>query len=783
MGKIDILILKAAVPPFLISTMVLTFVVFLRELGRISELLITRNASLEVIGVIAGVLLPGILIFSLPLSYLIGILIGLSGLSGESQIIALRACGVPLRRLLIPVMSLGAAVGVLTAVLSLIILPASNDILQNIKDNIGLRQATSQIQPRVFNEEFPHLVFYFDDISIERRRWSRVFLADNTNPKSPRIVLAEEGGWVSDRAAFRLQLHLKNGSVYEFNPEDPSNDNVSVFVSTDIPIELNQGSTSLPAAGGAPAVRKVAEQGTADLWRGASGATPLARREQLIELHRRMALPCSVIGFTLLGLTLGVTTKKGGRALGFVLSFVFVLLFFTLFSGGIRLASVGKVPPWLGVWGANLMLLGFGTLLVATAERSVHLGTWFTDWRRGKKLEPLGKQLHPEAARSGIERIDDVIVSSTRTLARFSFPKILDVYVSKGFCLYFLCSTVVCSTLFVVLTLFDLLDDIIRNRIRLVYVIEYFVFLTPHILLLVIPMSVLLAILINFGILEKSSQVTALKAGGWSLYRIALPVFLIASVLCLGLYFMQDYFLPYANIRQDSIRHLIKGRPPQTSMRPQRKWIFGESNRIFNYDYFDSSQKVFVGLNVYEVDLRALEVSRRIHADRAAVRENADWILENGWIRDFRPGGESFRPFSRTELSFPEKAAYFEREVFEPKESSKLTYLELKNYITDLRKSGYNATELQVELYKKISFPLSCVVMAMVGIPFSFSMGRKGAFFGITLSIVVAMAYWGIFSVFEQMGAYGLLIPTLAAWAANIVFAAAGLALLFTIRT
>ena len=107
MAKIDILILKAVVAPFLISTVVLTFVVFLRELGRISELLITRNASLEAIGIIAGVLLPGILIFSLPLSYLIGILIGLSGLSGECQIIALRACGVPLRRLLFPVMSLG----------------------------------------------------------------------------------------------------------------------------------------------------------------------------------------------------------------------------------------------------------------------------------------------------------------------------------------------------------------------------------------------------------------------------------------------------------------------------------------------------------------------------------------------------------------------------------------------------------------------------------------------------------------------------------------------------
>ena len=177
-------------------------------------------------------------------------------------------------------------------------------------------------------------------------------------PKSPRIVLAQEGGWVSDQGA-RLQLHLKNGAVYEFNPEDPSKDNVSVFVSTDIPIDLSPGLTSQ----GVPADcrRRGRSSNRARLIMARDFlATSQARREQQVELHRRIALPFSVIGFTLLGLTLGVTTKKGGRALGFVLSFIFVLLFFTLFSGGIRLASVGKVPPWLGVWGANLILLGIG---------------------------------------------------------------------------------------------------------------------------------------------------------------------------------------------------------------------------------------------------------------------------------------------------------------------------------------------------------------------------------------------------------------------------------------
>ena len=134
-------------------------------------------------------------------------------------------------------------------------------------------------------------------------------------------------------------------------------------------------------------------------------------------------------------------------------------------------------------------------------------------------------------------------------------------------------------------------------------------------------------------------------------------------------------------------------------------------------------------------------------------------------------------------MPFPEKSSYFQKEIFEPKESAKMTYLELNKYISYLMKAGYNATELQVELYKKTAFPLSCIVMSLVGIPFSFSMGKRGAFYGIAISIVVGISYWGVSGLFEKMGTYGLLIPFLAAWAPNLLFGAAGLALLFTIRT
>ncbi len=782
MRRIDKLLFQAIIPPFLISLAVLTFVVFINELSDVSELLITRNASLGVILIVSGAMLPRILIFSLPLSFLIAILIGISGLSGESQITALRACGVPVRALFRPILTLGVLSGLVTAFLSTVVLPRTNDILRNAKERISLTKATSYIQPRVFNEDFPDIVFYLDDLAVGRQRGSGVFLSDSSNPAAPRTIMARSGTWIVDTENRRFQLHLEQGASYSTDPEDPSKDNVSVFKKTDIPIDLEEEMAG--AEDPDQRSRKVTEQFTTYLWKNYQNLGLSWRVEALVELNRRFALPFSIFPFALLGLTLAVRASKGGRTSGFALSLVGVLLFYVLFINGIRLASIGRVSPWLGVWGANIILAGVGLFLLARVEKGFRLGHWLSGFWAAAQNQAFYKRFHLLGVRNHLITFDNAVISSTSGLARFFFyPKVFDLYISRGFLIYFFWSLLACGTLFVLLTLFDLLDDIIRNSIPLSYVLDYFTFLTPQILMLVIPMSVLLAVLINFGILEKNSEITAIKAGGWSLYRVGIPVFLIASGFCLLLFFAQDYVLPYANERQDSLRNIIKGRPPQTTTRLQRKWILGESDRIYNYEYFDGIQDSFVDLNVYDIDFDSVNIRRRIHAKRARIERNGQWTLEDGWIRDHGSHDSGFRLIETETFDFPEKAGYFEKEIFQPKESSKLTYLELKNYISYLRKSGYNATELQVELNKKISFPLSCLIMALIAVPFAFSMGKKGAFFGIGMSIAIAITYWGISGVFEAMGTYGLLVPILAAWAPNVLFGATGLALFLAIRT
>jgi LPS export ABC transporter permease LptG/LPS export ABC transporter permease LptF len=781
MRRIDKLLFHAITPPFFITLAVLTFVVSVHEFGTLSELLITRNASIGVMLTIIGSILPAILIFSLPLSFLISLLIGLSGLSGESQILALRACGVPLRSMLRFILLFGGIVGFLTGIISLVILPQTNDMRRSLVDRISVSLATTKIQPRVFNEDFASLVFYLDDLSADRKHWAGVFLADNSDPKAPQIIIARSARWITDPLNKRIQLHLEKGAAYSTNSEDTRKDSVSEFKSTDIPFDIKRSSAGSGYAEGHP--RKVTEQSSLYLWQNYRTSPLEEKRKQIVELNRRIALPFAIFPFAILGLALAVSTPKSGRTSGFALSLVTVIIFYMLFFNGWRLALVGKVPAWLGVWGANIILALIGWFLLAKVEKRFALSHWGARFPWNLQRIAITWRFRTDRLRKRVANIDNAVIQSLGRFIRLLFPKILDIHVLRGFWTYFFWSLMTCGTLFVLLTIFELMDDVIRNKIPIISLLDYLVFLIPQILMFAIPVSVLLAVLINLGILEKNSEITALKAGGWSLYRVAVPVFLISSVLSLGLFLMQDYILPYANDRQDSLRNYIQNKPPQTSKRLQRKWIFGEGGRIYNYEYFDSNRDEFVDLNVYDIDFKNVRILRHIHVEQALIASDGTWRLKNGWVRDYQSAHSGFSLLKAKNVRFPEKAAYFKKEIFQPKESSKLTYQELNQYIKYLEKSGYNAMELQVELYKKISFPVSCLIMALLGVPFSFSVGKKGAFFGIGMSIAIAISYWGFSGAFEAMGAFGILLPILAAWAPNLLFGAAGLALFLTIRT
>jgi LPS export ABC transporter permease LptG len=340
------------------------------------------------------------------------------------------------------------------------------------------------------------------------------------------------------------------------------------------------------------------------------------------------------------------------------------------------------------------------------------------------------------------------------------------------------------SALFLIITLFQLLDSITRNRIEWSVVVNYLFFLIPMTVNYLTPVAALVAVMVTFGILQKTSQVVALKASGQSIYRLAAPA-VIASILLSGVVFLnQDYVLPFANRRQNKLRYLIrKGQePPQTFFQTKNQWIFGLESRIFNYEEFNPTTNSFARLTVLDLSKAPFGIKRRIYARRASWDAASNqWVLEGGWEREFE--GEktlAYTAFDERRVALAEHPDYFKKDSIG---SNSLTFAELQRRIVDLQQSGFDVLDLKIALHGKVAFPLTCLVMVLVGLPFSFSVGKRGALYGVAIGLAIGLTYWGLQGLFEQMGRYEMLPPLLAAWGPNMLFSAGGIYLFLTSRT
>jgi LPS export ABC transporter permease LptG len=294
-----------------------------------------------------------------------------------------------------------------------------------------------------------------------------------------------------------------------------------------------------------------------------------------------------------------------------------------------------------------------------------------------------------------------------------------------------------------------------------------------------------MAILISLGALTKTNEILAVKAGAVSLYRLSIPLLMTALFLSGGVYLMQEFVLPYSNQKQNEYHDIIKGRAPQTYRDPERKWMVGShDDRLYHYSFFDSSRNAFGDIEIFEFERSTFELRQWIFAKHGTWGDGA-WTFEDGWIRRL-PADHSLSrepevmAFSRQEFRDVESPEYFKKEV---RTAEQLNYSELKDYIRDLKQSGFDVTNLTLDLYRKVSFPLVSAIMAIIGIPFSFKTGKRGAFYGIGFCVIIGIVYWTTFELFERLGGINRLSPFIAAWFPNLIFGVSGTWMMLRVKT
>jgi LPS export ABC transporter permease LptG/LPS export ABC transporter permease LptF len=748
-----------------------TFILIMKYLGPLLEMAARNSASLGSVAKIFLFLLPNTLSLTIPMAVLVGVLLGLSRLAADSEITAMRAVGIGVW-FFVRVVAVIAIVGWGVSLAdSLYLAPKSTAALLKLEGTLKNQQASFQVEPRVFYEDFKNYVLYVQDIHAGTgvSRWQRIFLADLSDPTSPKVTTAEDA-IVANSGAHTIVMSLRNGTQHEQVSDNGGPQyQVSTFLESEIPLTISAQEDTHIGHNDTP-ILAMSNRVLYEHTKGPGG------RPYLIELHKRFAYPAACLVLMLIGIPLGLSSRRGGKSAGFVVTIALVFIYYFFSSTGVALAREGKVSVFLGVWFANILFAFFGLLLLRQMAVGGSMGTQFAAMMSKLKSAPL---LNPK---------EEPTKTESAAHQRGRFPLILDDYVLREFLTTFFMVLVSFVLLMLVFTFFELLGDIIRNRTPLVTVGEYLINLTPSMIYNIAPLGVLVAVLVTFGVLARTSELTAMKATGISLYRVMVPIVAVSALIAVALFLFDESYLPSANRRQEALRSVIKGRPAQTFLRPDQKWIFGKQEpgkpgRIFYYQFFDPDQDRFANLTVFEFNPENFSLSRRIFASSVHWEPQLQqWVFEHGWERRF--DGEAVSSYSQFNVeSYPdinEPPPYFTKAALQ---SQEMTFGQLQRYIRDLRQSGFDTKHLSVQLHLKIADPLVTLVMAVLAIPFALSMGKRGSLTGIATAIGLAIAYWVVKGMFEALGNVNLLPTLLAAWSPDLLFGLAGAYLLLRTPT
>lgn len=772
----------------LIGCALFTFVLLMKPLEQILDMMVRNSSSFLTVLQVFLFNLPNTFLVTIPMAVLVGVLLGLSRLAADSEITAMRASGFGIWyfvRVASVIAILGTVIGLVN---SLYVGPRANQAILDTQKELESSQASFEIQPRVFYEDFKNTVVYVQNVlsSAGASNWRRLFIADVTDPATPGITTAESATVAQDggRDGQGLLIRLRDGSEHEMAANQPGQYNISTFTVADRPLtfspqsEVSLGRLDTPIY--AMGNRQLIEQS-----HGPDG------KRYLIELNRRFAYPAACIVLMLIGVPLGTASRRGGKSGGIVFTLLLVLIYYLLSNFGIAWAKQGRLPAFAGVWLANFVFAAAGLFLLSQlATGGTVLNTVTSLFSRAPK-QPEDDTADGDAIEDSDESWQASLKARyrrrypqplTRSLHRFKprgFPLILDEYVLKEFVKMF--ATVLASfvLLMLVFTFFELIGDILRNHTPLATVGDYLLNLTPSMLYQITPLSVLIAVLVTFAMFNRSSELIAMKATGISVYRLVIPVLVIAAVLAGGLFTFDQYYLPQANRKQEALRNIIKGRPAQTTLNPDQKWIFGqhrngEPDRVFYYQFFDPNQNAFANISLFEFDPATFALTKRIYAARAAWNAGEHrWDFENGWERTMQGANvTSFHEFQSANFAeVYEEPSYFTKEALQ---SQEMNFGQLERYISDLQQSGFDTMRLRVQLYHKLAYPLASIVMAVLAIPFALSMGRRGSLAGIAWAIGIALGYWVLAGFFDAMGNVNYLPSAVAAWSPDILFGITG---------
>ncbi len=380
MKIIDRYIFKEIFFLFVLILFILTAIALLGKALQLMDLLINKGLSAIDLGRLFLYLFPNFLSFTLPVSLLTAILIGLGRLSSESEIIALKAGGISLFQLLSPVAAVSTLVFALTF-LTVTLAPSGNQALKGLLFDMASKMAGISIKEKVFNTDFKGLTIYADRVPGHGGHLEGVLIYDQRSLNERGIFIAKKAVLLADPRSQAIYLRLEDGGLHL---ADPSQKHYRLLSFTSYDVRLNMASS--PPQEANPDQIPPSDLSLFDLrQRYKSAQDKHAYLGAAKELNRRFSVPFSCLVFGLLGLPLGIRATRSVKARGFTVGLIIVMSYYLLQLAGDALAEKGQVHPTLGVWSPNILFTALGLVLFTFSAKERRLNLPGSGFLRGDK--------------------------------------------------------------------------------------------------------------------------------------------------------------------------------------------------------------------------------------------------------------------------------------------------------------------------------------------------------------------------------------------------------------
>lgn len=759
-------LIAAIVPYFLFSWLLLSVILFVQQASRYSDIFFSVNIPANLIWQLALALVPNVIAFTCPMAILVGTIIGLTRMQGDSELVAIRASGVGNLQIAAPIVLLGILLSVFAFFVNLKGVPIAASLVRNVALETAIKKLESPIEPGVFNSEVAGYTIYVRDGDLDTGRWRNIFIyTEDKAAGTARLITSKEGR--IDTAGQLSELVLENAvsTTLEILPQ------TGKYVSENIgevrfAIKTRRGDligklTRSEISPGELGLQQVSETGAA--------ADAIDDIEAHILWQRRITLSTTPLIFCLLGTVIVLRFNRGGRGFGIFLALVVLIGFYLLAFLGEQLARVGVVSVFTG----SLMPIGGSLLAVIVLGFS-------------RRISLLGGPLRvPQVLAAGPDealqrmQVRNLFVDLTTGLGDFD--------ILRNLLKNFLLTLSFLSAIFLIFTAFELWKFAGTMDGGLWLLSKYLFFLLPFIYLQIAPSAAMIGTLATYVIKSRQNEIVTWTSAGQSVYRLLYPCFLIMLLLGGVNWVIQERVLPRANQLQEDTRTLIRNRGLAVDT-SGRQWVANEQ-RIYSFTQSDAAASdnekqdclaattCAGNITVYEFEPKTPNLQTVYRADRAVWQPGRVELAHNVTKLDLAAGKSVVTAAGGLQIA--ERSNPFAEVRTKP---NYLNADQLKGKIAS-SEADIDRRSLEVALKKKYTTLFLPFVMALFTAPFSLSLSRKGKAATVGYAVGLWLLFTGVSTVFEQLGLSGQLSAGLAVWSPLVIFSLAGTFLLSKVRT